>query len=147
METSVDLALPMAAVSSPLGLCSSCLSATGRAFESHRSVRTRLAREDFWEAQHKCYFCAWFRHSLTSEVLDRLPQSFVVLFQFFMDSDFREPHLYGKIDLYVEIEGYGPYLYFTVNANAGTTREKNLHVLSYPADISRVHSLFPTRCC
>jgi hypothetical protein len=107
-------------------------------------------REDFLNAQHKCYICTWIVsgptskapwivYGLTSEELDSLPQKFDIIFEFF-SSD----RQYERISLVIRLPGYGidsalRGIQFFADSDTGTTSDINSLPFARLADIARIH--------
>jgi hypothetical protein len=102
----------MAAISSPLGVCSLCRD--GIAFAFLNACESMLqSREDFLNAQLKCYICTWILQILTLEVLNTLPKSFKILFSFYSDNEGT------RLNVFTKESGLMFDLTFSVNSNAG----------------------------
>jgi hypothetical protein len=118
----------MAAVVSPLELCSFCRDGTSQ--ESERK-QVWLPREDFLEAQQKCYICTWIGFSLTSEALEDLPQKLGLFFDFEfhisieLDAKYKKSGLSVSIRLGDQYAAIKLYLSFYSINNTGMTYGRN----------------------
>jgi hypothetical protein len=114
----------MAAVVSPLELCSFCRDAVNCSFVELGCKREWQSRRDFLEAQHKCYICTWFGNSLTSEALEHLPGN--LNFSFEIDL-YAHTCLLVSMERLVErvIDGFPLDLYFCSIRNTGMSYDRN----------------------